>query len=66
MALTVVVCTRCDWTRLVTPVSPPNLKADLESGVRQRDRLQQCPRCGDVSLTVERRDLFGRTELRLL
>lgn len=63
---TVIVCSRCRWTRTIVPASPPDLKADLESGVYQRDRLQQCPACGDVNLDVERRDLFGRVELRSL
>lgn len=66
MAMTLVACSRCDWTRLVTPISPANLKADLESALRTRDRLGACPRCGDVNLDVERRDIFGRVELRSL
>ena len=63
---TVITCSRCNWTRTVTPIAPPNLKADLESAVRQRNRLKACPECGDVNLDVERRDAFGRVELREL
>jgi hypothetical protein len=61
---TLITCTRCSWTQLVTPVSPPDPTADLAAGIRRRARLGQCPRCGDVNLDVEQRDLFGRVETR--
>ena len=62
--MTMIACTRCGWTRIVTPINPPNARADLEWGIRRRNRLGRCPRCGDINLDVERRDIYGRVELR--
>ena len=58
----VIVCTRCNFTRRLTPYNhdPARTFRQHVATARRLADTTGCPRCGDPGLIAEERDCFNR------